>query len=88
VVIAHGLEEAPVAGVADQRIVAAAQLPLQRGEDRGAIGGILRRLLVVDADDVAPPKHDRFGTVFGISAARLDDERHEGRGVVQHDIAH
>ena len=41
VVVADRLEEAAKAGVADQRLVALGELALQRGQDRGAVGGVL-----------------------------------------------
>ena len=46
VLIADRLQVAPKAGVADQRLVALGKLPLQRGDDRGPVGGILLRLLI------------------------------------------
>src|SRR5215470_6013836 len=49
VIFADCLQVTAIAGVADQRLVALGELPLQRGEDRGAIGGILLRLLMVAA---------------------------------------
>ena len=54
VLVADRLQVAPKAGVADQRLVALGKLPLPRGDDRGPVGGILLRLLMVAADDVAP----------------------------------
>ena len=55
VILADRLQVASITGVADQRFVALCELPLQCGYDRSAIGGILRRLLMVAADDIAPP---------------------------------
>jgi hypothetical protein len=43
VLVADGLEIAPKAGVADQRLVALGKLALQRGHDRGAVGGIRQK---------------------------------------------
>jgi hypothetical protein len=50
VILADRLQVAAIAGVADQRLVALGELPLQCGYDRSAIGGILRRLLMVRPD--------------------------------------
>jgi hypothetical protein len=55
VLVADRLQIAAVAGIADQRLVALRKLTRERGEDRGAIGGVLLRLLMVAADDVASP---------------------------------
>ena len=55
VLAADRLEVTPKAGVADQRLVALGELALQRGDDRGTIGGVFLRLLMVAADDVARP---------------------------------
>src|SRR6202040_1116598 len=60
-IFADRLEVAAVAGVADKSLVALRELTLQGGEDRDPIGGILFRLLMVAADDVASPgQHDRL----------------------------
>ena len=88
-VLAGGLEEAAIAGVANQCLVAVAQLALQRGQDSSTLGGIFLRLLVVDADDVAlAAQLDRLGAVVDVSAALLDHQRHEGRGIAEHDLAY
>ena len=55
VLIADRLQVAAIAGVADERLVAPLERPLQRGEDRGAIGepGLLARLQPPHADQAA-----------------------------------
>ena len=64
-------------------------LSLQSGDDRGAIGGIFRRLLVVDADNIAyPAQGHRLGAVFDVPATLFHDQRHERRSIVEHDIAY
>src|SRR3974377_200072 len=55
VLVADRPQIAPKAGVADQCLVALGELALQGGHDCGTIGGVLRRLLMVAANDVAPP---------------------------------
>ena len=41
------------------------------------------------ADDIArPAQRDRLGTVLGVSAALVDHQRHERRGIAEHDLAH
>src|SRR5262245_24517600 len=83
------LQEAAIAGVADRCLVALGELALKRGEDRSAIGGILLRLLMVAADDIAPPRqHHRLGLVVDLLSALLDHQRHEGRGIIEHELAH
>src|SRR6516162_961644 len=49
VILADRLQVASITAVADQRFVALGELPLQCGYDRSAIGGILRRLLMIPA---------------------------------------
>src|SRR5215475_6423454 len=89
VIFADCLQVTAIAGVADQRLVALGELPLQRGEDRGAIGGILLRLLMVAADNVtAPGQHHRLGREIGLLAALAHRERHERRRIVEHQFAH
>jgi hypothetical protein len=39
-VVAGGRQEAAILAIADQRLVALLELPFQRGENRGAVGGI------------------------------------------------
>jgi hypothetical protein len=89
VLIADRLQVTPKAGVADQRFVAFGELPLQRGEDRGAIGGILVGLLMVAADDVASSRQRyRLGLVVDLLAALTRHQRHERRRVVEYQLAH
>ena len=65
------------------------QLFLQRGQDLGAVGGVLPHLLVVAADDVAPPgERDRLGLVVDLFFALGQEERDERRGVVEHEFTH
>ena len=83
------LQVAPKAGVADQRLVALGELTLQRGHDRGAVGGILLRLLTVAADDVAPPgQHHRLALVVDLFAALPCRQRYERRRIIEHQLAH
>ena len=64
------------AGIADERLVTLGELALQRGYDRGAIGGVLLRLLMVAADDVASPRqHHRLGLVIDLLAALAQTSR-------------
>src|SRR5271157_5077609 len=53
VIRARGAEVAVVPLLADQRLLPGAELLPQRRYDRLPIGGILARLVVVEADDVA-----------------------------------
>ena len=88
-VVADRLKEPAIAGVADQRLVALGELPLQRGEDRGAVGGVLPRLLMVAADDVAlAAQRHRLGLVVGLLAVLRHRERHERGGIAEHQFAH
>src|SRR3974377_193221 len=67
VLVADRPQIAPKAGVADQCLFALGELALQRGHDCGTIGGVLRRLLMVAADDVAPPSQlHRLGPVVAL----------------------
>ena len=44
---------------------------------------------MVDADDVALASQlDRLGAVVDVSPALLDHQRHERRGIVEHDVTH
>ena len=86
--VADRLQVAPKAGVADQRLVALGELALQRGDDRGAVGGILLRLLMVAADDVAPSRqHHGLGLVVDLFTALLHRQRDERRRIVEHQLA-
>src|SRR3954463_7931585 len=79
-------EEAAIAGVADEGLVAFLELPFERGQDRGAVGGILFRLAVITADDVAASgQRHRLGLVIDTLAALADgprDRRARVRGPV------
>ena len=47
------------------------------------------RLVVIAADDVAPPgKRHRLGLVVDTLAALGDGQRHERRGIVEHEVAY
>src|SRR5271167_89961 len=82
-------QEASVALVADQGLVALLQLLLQSGQDLGAVGGVLPHLLVVAADDVAPPgERHRLGLVVDFLIAFGQKERDAGRGIVEYEFAH
>src|SRR4051794_25210904 len=85
------LLDAAIAGVADEGLVAFLELPFERGQDRGAVGGILFRLAVITADDVAASgQRHRLGLVIDTLAALADgqrartarDRRARGRGPV------
>src|SRR6195256_2505190 len=78
VLVADRLQVAPKAGVADQRLVALGELALQRGHDRGTVGGVLLRLLAVATDDVASPRQQhRLRLVIDLLAALLHRQRHD-----------
>src|SRR3984885_3312990 len=84
-----GFIKPAIALVADQRLVALLQLPFERGQDRSPGGGILPHLVVVAADDVAPPgERHRLGLVVDLLFAFGQKERDEGRGIVEHEFAH
>jgi hypothetical protein len=85
-----GLRQEPaIALVADQRLVALLHLPFERGQDRSPGGGVLPHLVVVAADDVAPPgERHRLGLVVDLLFALGQEERGEGRGIVEHEFAH
>ena len=65
--LADYLQVTAVAGVADEQLVAPLELTRERGDDRGAIGGILFRFLVVAANDAASPgQHHRLGLIAAL----------------------
>jgi len=88
--IGGGAQIAAIGGVADERLVAALELLVQRGDDRLPVGSVLDRLGLVAADDVAPPLDlDLLGEQLGLLAiGALDTERRERLLVGQHDGAH
>jgi hypothetical protein len=91
VALADGLEEAAIARVADQRLVAPLELALEGGYQGRPVGRVLLRLLVIDADDVAPPaEHHRLGAVVALLAPRLalHRQRHERHLIGEHHLAH
>ena len=80
---------AAVALVADQALVALLQPPLQRGQDRGSGGGVLSHLVAIAADDIAPPgQSDGLGLVFDVLRPLGQNERDEGRGIIEDEFAH
>ena len=82
-------QEAAVALVADQALVALLQPPLQRGQDRGSGGGVLSHLVAIAADDIAPPgQSDGLGLVFDVLRPLGQNERDEGRGIIEDEFAH
>src|SRR5918911_3203512 len=86
---ADGGEKAAEPGVADQRLVAALELPLEALEKGRALGGVLRGLLVIAADDVAcAVELDRLGFVIDMPATLLDGERHKGLWIREHEVTH
>ena len=79
---------AAVGGVADQRLVALLQLPVEAVDHRGAVGGVLVRLGLVAADDVAPPSTTTSLTNSWVSPlGPLDQQRRERALVRQHHLA-
>ena len=89
VLVADRLQVTAVAGVADQRLVALGELALQRGDDGSTIGGVVLGLLMIAADDVASTgQHHGLGLVVGLLAALVDGQRHERRGILEHQLAH
>ncbi len=83
------LEETAVSLVADEALVALLQLPLQGGDDRRAVGGVLGHLVEVAAHDIAPPG-ERHGLRLVVDLApRLhQNEGNERRGIVEDEFAH
>ena len=82
-------EETTIALVADEALVAFLQLSLQRGQDRGAGRGVLLHLLAIAADDVAPPGQGHgLGLVFDVLVPLCQNERNEGSGIVEDEVAH
>lgn len=88
--IRGGAQIAPISGVADQRFVATLELLIQCGDDGLSVGGVLGRLGLVAADDVAPPLDlDLLSKQLGLRAAgALDAEWRERLFVPEHDGAH
>jgi hypothetical protein len=69
---ARGLQKTAIAGIADQRLVAALQLPGEAVENGPPLGRVALCLLFVATDDIAPStKGDRFGAVVDLVAARV-----------------
>ena len=82
------LRKAAVALVADEALVALLQLPLQRGDDGRAVGGVLFHLVEVAADDVAPPgERHGLGLVVDLASRLQQDEGNERRGIAEHEVA-
>ena len=77
-----------IGGVADERLVAAFQLRIERGDDRFAVLAVVLGLLLVAADDIA------FAFDFHLLDKELRlsrfalDEEDERIVVVEHDLAH
>ena len=72
------MQIAPVGGVADQRLVALFQLPVERRDDGGAVGGVLLCFRLVAADDVVLAlDHDLLDEELGVAAGALDEQRRE-----------
>src|SRR5215468_7338975 len=70
VIVTDCLEIAAVPGIADERFIPLGQLPLQGGQDRGAIGGILGGFGMIAAHDVTSPGDaHRLGFVLDFRAA-------------------
>ena len=88
-ILAGRCEKAAIAGIADERLVAFLELPFERSQDCGAIGGVLLGLVVIAADDVAASsQRNRFGLVIDTLAALGDGQRHERCWIVEHKLAH
>jgi hypothetical protein len=72
-------------------LVAPLGLALEGGDHCHSVGGVHLRLLMIDADDVAPlAELHRLGAVVGLLATRLalEGERHEGRRIGEHHLVH
>ena len=82
-------QEAAVAGIADQRLVALCQLAFETGEQRGARLGVLAGLFRVAAEHVAPPaEHDLLDGEIGLALLARDGQRHRHAVIVDHRGAH
>src|SRR5450830_723825 len=87
--LAGGRQEAAITAIADERLVALLQLPFEGCENRGAVGGVLLGLLVIAADDVAPPgERHCLRLVVDALATSGDGEGHEGARIVEYQFAH
>src|SRR5574337_553130 len=61
----------------------------QGGADGHVIGGVLRHLVAIAADDVAPPgERDRLGLVVDLAPRLHQNEGDERRRVAEHEVAH
>ncbi len=71
------LQEAPVAGVENQRLVAPGKFTVQTGQDLGALLGILERFFFVATENIAPlaEGHVLDGKA-GLTFLPRNDERH------------
>src|SRR5208283_1452330 len=81
-------EEAAKTLVADEGLIALLQLALQRGDDRGAVGGVFLHLIEVAADNVAPPgERHRLGLVIDLAPFLHQNKGNERRGIVEDEFA-
>src|SRR5450830_1203896 len=87
--LAGGRQEAAITAIADECLVTLLQLPFEGGENRGAVGGVFLGLLVIAADDVAPPgERHCLRLVIDAAVALGDGEGRERRRIVEHQFAH
>ena len=87
-VVAWRRQEAAIALVTDEALVALLQPPLERGQDGGSGGGVLLHLVAIATDDIAPPgENDGFGLVLDLFVPLRQSERDEGSGIVEHEFA-
>ena len=88
-IVAGRRQEAAIARVADEALVALLQLPFERGQDGGPGGGVLLHLVTIATDDVAPPgQRHGLGLVFDVLRPLGQNQRNEGAGMVEHEFAH